>query len=237
MKIAIVDDSKTEQERLAAFLEAWARENSITLSADTYGSGESFTAALQTHKYDVIFMDIMMDGQNGIETAKQLRKISLETLLVFITSSPEFMAQAFPCHAFDYVMKPYTQDRIMQVLDEAKRALGKPGDVIEIAGERFLPTDILYVYSDSNYCEFYTKHGRSRLRLSFIELARNLEAYPAFKVVSRGAAVNFDNTSHIDGLDCIMINGDRVPVSRRRIKEVEQAFLDRQFSKLLSEGK
>ena len=56
-------------------------------------------------------------------------------------------------------------------------------------------------------------------------------------VVGRGVIVNFDNTSHISGFDCIMTNGDRVAVSRRKIKETEQAFMNRQFSRLLTEGK
>lgn len=47
--------------------------------------------------------------------------------------------------------------------------------------------------------------------------------------------VNFDNTSHISSFDCVMYNGDRVPVSRRKIKETEQAFMNRQFSRMLAD--
>ena len=237
MKTAIVDDNTAEQKRLGKLIASWSKQNGLNAGIDIFDSGEAFCAAIPSEKYDIVFMDIIMDGKSGIETARFLREISLDTLLVFITSSPEYMSQAFPCHAFDYVMKPYTDERVSEVLNEALRALGRHGEVIELMGERFLLNDILYVYSDSNYCEIHTKHGTRRLRLSFTELSENLVRYPSFTVVSRGAAVNFDNTSHISGLDCVMLNGDRVPVSRRKLKEVEQAFLDRQFSKLLSEGK
>ena len=234
MRIAIVDDSKTEQERLSVLISAWAHDGAVI--TEVFDSGEAFAEALHKKRYELVFMDIIMNGKNGIETARLLRESSMETLLIFITSSPEFMAQAFPCHAFDYVMKPYTPQRVFEVLSEARRALGKHGEVLEIAGDRFLLSDILYIYSDSNYCEIHTKHGVGRERVSFSALSEQLVRHPSFAVVSRGAAVNFDNTSHISDLDCVMLGGDRVPVSRRRIKEVEQAFLDRQFRKLLSEG-
>lgn len=113
----------------------------------------------------------------------------------------------------------------------------KKGEVIKISGCKFLISDILYIYSDSNYCEIYTKHGSRRVRLSFTELNQHLVSYPFFMVVGRGVAVNLDNISHIEDLSCVMENGDLVPVSRRRIRETEQTFLDRQFSKLLAEGK
>ena len=234
MKIAIIDDSKIEQERLLNCISVWAQSSGTFVNTETFDSGERFVRTLQKARFDVAFMDIIMDGKTGIEAARCLRENDLDTLLIFITTSPEFMAQAFPCHAFDYIMKPYTQERVDRVLDDAKRALGKKSEVIEIAGEKFLLSDILYIYSDSNYCEIYTKRGKRKLRISFTELSEKLTAHPSFMVVGRGAAINFDNTSHISDLDCVMTNGERVPVSRRKIKETEQAFYDRQFQKMLS---
>ena len=125
MKIAIVDDKLTEQNKLSSYITSWASENNLPAEISTYQSGESFARTIQNTSFDIVFMDIIMDGKNGIETARVLREYSLSTLLIFITSSREFMAQAFPCHAFDYVIKPYTFERISQVLGDAARALGK----------------------------------------------------------------------------------------------------------------
>lgn len=240
MRIAIVDDNTNEQERLSGIIEEWSRERSVHTEIDLFSSGEDFCRVIGDKIYTLLFMDIIMDGKNGIEAAKKLRESRTDTLLVFVTSSTEFMAAAFPCHAFDYVIKPYEKERISEVMDEVQRTVGKAGDYIEINSEkltrRIIVSDILYVYSDSNYCIIHTKSGEQRVRISFTQLAKKLMSYPSFMEVGRGTAVNFDNTSHLSDTACVMINGDCVPVSRRRIKSVEKAFLSRQFNKLLDEG-
>lgn len=236
MKIAIVDDNRAEQIRLHEFICLWAQKTDSAVETEFFDNGDSFARTITAKSFDLVFMDILMQGTNGIMMARRLRETDLSTLLVFITSSPEFMAQAFPCHAFDYVTKPYTERRIAEVLDEACRALGKRAEVIQIGAEKFLLSDILYVLSDSNYCEVHTRTAQKKVRISFTELSRILAAYPPFAVIGRGVVVNFDYTSHISGCDCVMSNGDKVPVSRRKIKETEQAFLDRQFSRMLAEG-
>ena len=95
MKIAIVDDKLTEQNKLSSYITSWASENNLPAEICTYQSGESFSRAIQSTSFDIVFMDIIMEGKNGIETARSLREANLSTLLIFITSSREFMAQAF----------------------------------------------------------------------------------------------------------------------------------------------
>ena len=234
MKIAVVDDNKKEQESLSAAIKRNIESSDTVI--ELFDSGEEFSCVVKDKTYDAVFMDIIMEGQNGIEAARSLREITLDTLLIFVTSSPEYMAQAFPCHAFDYIIKPYTEQRMKEVLDDVKRAVDRNRRTVEIGKERFLLNDILYVYSNSNYCEIHTKHGTRRIRIPFSELSEQLLHYSCFWVINRGTAINFDNTSHISRLDCVMINGDRLSASRRKIKEIEKAFLSRQFNKLLEGG-
>ena len=235
MKIAIVDDNRQEIELLKKYIQGWSQQNGMQTTVTLFDSGEAFTEEYDKNRFDIVFMDIMMDGQNGIETARSLRRSSIDTLLVFITSSKEFMAQAFPCHTFDYIIKPYTKERIMQVLDEARTALGKRGGVIDISGNKFLLDEIFYIYSNLNYCDIYTKSALRKVRISFNELSQTLLSYPSFFIAGRGVIVNFENISHISEQECVTVSGDRVPVSRRRIRETKQAFYDWQFRKMLSE--
>mgnify|MGYP002239618293 CR=1 FL=1 len=68
-------------------------------------------------------MDICMAGTNGIETARQLREKDPRLLIVFVTSSPEYVWDAFPVHPFDYLLKPYKEEKIALLTAELRRVL------------------------------------------------------------------------------------------------------------------
>ena len=123
MKIAIVDDIKEYRESSGKAAFMWAKDRKQAVTIKGYKSGESFLSALQTESFDIVFMDIYMEGLTGIEAAAKLREISMDTLLIFMTTSIDHMAEAFPCHAFDYIMKPVDEARLYKTLDEALKVL------------------------------------------------------------------------------------------------------------------
>ena len=109
MKIAIVDDDKKQQNALYKAVSAWTTENHQAANFLAYNSGEEFVKALDDKEFDIVFMDIYMEEMTGIDAAKILREHNLNTLLIFLTTSQDHMVQAFPCHAFDYLFKPFEE--------------------------------------------------------------------------------------------------------------------------------
>ena len=114
MRIAIVDD---ERQDCATLSEMLAGRLSQTAFIDVYDSGNHFLDS-EVH-YDLVFLDIVMDGLDGIETARRLREWDMGCLIVFLTSSSEYAWDAFPVHPFDYLLKPIDKARLARVLDEA----------------------------------------------------------------------------------------------------------------------
>ena len=105
LQTAIVEDSKPDAERLKQLLKkAFENEN---ISCSCFASGDEFLRAGGREGYQVVFLDICMEGTNGIETAQRLRAADPDLLIVFVTSSPEYVWDAFPVHPFDYLLKPY----------------------------------------------------------------------------------------------------------------------------------
>ena len=79
-----------------------------------YGSGE---ALLFSQGYaDIIFLDIRMKGENGVETARRLRKQHNNSILIFVTALKEYVFEAFDVSAFHYLLKPLEATRFQQVL-------------------------------------------------------------------------------------------------------------------------
>ena len=101
LNIALVEDSKKDADKLRSVINKFFHiqpesERTITL----YHDGSEFLQAFEPEKFQIIFMDILMDSLNGIEIAKKLRASDNRALIVFVTSSNEFALEAFPVHPF-----------------------------------------------------------------------------------------------------------------------------------------
>ena len=133
LRIAIVDDLPQDAERLQQALTAEGQTNIIR-----YESGDALLSAISPEQLDALFLDICMEGTNGIDTARKLREQAPTLPIVFVTSSKEYVWQSFPVHPFDYLLKPFEQARIRQLLDDLLRILQHPEPEIEVRFARKL---------------------------------------------------------------------------------------------------
>ena len=123
LRTAIVEDQKPDAERLEQLLKKAFGEEEILCRR--FVCGDDFLKEFPGEGYQVVFLDICMEGTNGIETARQLRTADPELLIVFVTSSPEYVWDAFPVHPFDYLLKPYKEEKFDHLARELQRVLGR----------------------------------------------------------------------------------------------------------------
>ncbi|BBI36651.1 LytR/AlgR family response regulator transcription factor [Cohnella abietis] len=115
MKVIIIDDERAMHFIMKRML---AKIDGIEI----VGSFQETTAALSyvmNHHVDLIFLDIRMPGENGIELAVRLREQGRLVKLVFVTSYKEYASAAFEVHAYDYMVKPVEQDRLHRTIRRA----------------------------------------------------------------------------------------------------------------------
>ena len=145
LPIAIVEDQTLDAQRLEELLQQQLPEAECTW----FTCGDDFLrAAAEPGLYAVVFLDICMAGTNGIETARRLRQADPEVLIVFVTSSPEYVWDAFPVHPFDYLLKPYQEEKFEHLAAELRRALRCKEPELEILNGRYGP---YITYKGSNY--------------------------------------------------------------------------------------
>ena len=87
MRIALVDDIEDVRSRMAELIEEFAGQHHLHYQLDSYASGEEFLEHFEAHSYDIIFLDIYMDGISGTEAAEKIRETDNYVLLIFLTSS------------------------------------------------------------------------------------------------------------------------------------------------------
>ena len=119
MYIAVVDDEKVIREDICELIEKQRPESSV----EAFSTGEELLAS--EGRFDIVFLDIQMDGMNGIEAARSLRKRQEETVLIFITGIKEYVFDALDLYAFQYLLKPLNEKKFVEVLDRAVKEAGR----------------------------------------------------------------------------------------------------------------
>ena len=113
MRIAICDDEKNIRELIKGKIANQYPNANIIF----YNSGEELL--LSDNPIDILFLDIQMQGKNGMETARELRKKDKKIIIIFVTAVEEYVFQAFDVGAFHYIVKPINNTKFTEVLHRA----------------------------------------------------------------------------------------------------------------------
>ena len=245
LKIAVVDDSPKDSEKLLRAVNKWFFENHREHKIEIFDDGANLLRVFETGKFDIIFMDIIMDTLTGIETAKRLREIDSSVLIVFATSSSEFVFDAFPLHPFDYILKPYDPEKVVYVLNEAVKILERPEDCIDVKTSRSsykIPLkNISAVISKNHGIEVFMNGDSDSIicPMTFSEIKNELENKKNFLEINRGVIVNMDCVMSLsrDKRFFIMKDGSNMPINIRRHKSITETFTQYQISRLRAAGR
>ena len=232
LRFAVVEDRLPDAQRLESLLRL-AFGGGQPLVCDHYESGDAFLAAFPSKNYQVAFLDICMEGTNGIETARILRRTDPDLLLVFVTSSPEYVWDAFPVHPFDYLLKPYREEKLFQLADELRRVLFRAEPELEVRIARqqvHLPLrKIQYAMAQNHYVRIVSDDGECRAVSTFSQVEQLLRAQENFIVCNRGVILNMDKVLRLDS-DCFeMLDGTCLPVRQKDKNTLFAQFTQYQF--------
>ncbi|MET0859171.1 MAG: LytTR family DNA-binding domain-containing protein [Telluria sp.] len=194
----IVDDEAPMRDQLRARLrEAWP---ALAIIGEA-GNGIEAVAMAAGHKPDIVFLDIRMPGQSGIEAARQLYD---RCHIVFVTAYDQYAVDAFEHGAMDYLLKPVTAARLETTcarlrqrletrpqdlgakLAELTAALARGGAArptylrwiqAQVGGSlRMISTrEVLFFRSDEKYTRVQTAHGELLIRKTLKELDDELD--------------------------------------------------------------
>ena len=236
MNIAIIEDSGQELSLLERCLQSYLSSRQVYRVIDTYTSGEAFLENWPSKSYDLVFLDILMEGISGIEVARKIRETDSECLLIFISSSKEYALQGFEVRAFDYLLKPLSEDRFQKTMDLCQNELAKHIRYIEVKESRTLVkiplNEIIYTDYYNHYIQIHTAARLIRSYQQFDVFSPLLLCYPQFLCCYRNCIVNMDHVDSVDKHDFVMENGERVPITRGNRNSIYQQYADYQFLKI-----
>ncbi len=227
INIGICDDEASMRRLLRAPLEQKLQLLGADYRIFEYDCGETLLTRPETEWLDILFLDIEMKQLSGMETARNLRKRDSHTLLIFVTAYPDFVFQGYEVHAFHYILKPYENQKIMKVLEQAIKELGQNREhyftLEQKSGTTKIPAKKILAFSsdrrkiiisleDGNKLEFYGK-------LDAVET--DLPDY--FIRCHNRHLVNLNYVTALEKNGCTL-RSQSFPVSRAYRQSVEIAF-------------
>ncbi len=225
LNIAICDDEKVIREQIKEL----AEKEMPCVCAGLYETGDELLAAEK--QFDIVFLDIQMEGTDGIETAKRLRERDEDTILIFITSIREYVFQAFDVAAFHYLLKPIEEDKFREVFHRAGRELEKRKSkrretvFIKTRNRSFsLEKDsILYIESRGKKVEIHTTGETIEAYASMNEMEGQLGG--GFFRCHRGYLVNMAYVAEYDSGSITLNNGEYVYLAKEKYGEFVKAYM------------
>ena len=227
IKFAICDDEPQMAREIADQLAGYMKETDCDYSVDCFSSGHALLKS--SDEFDVIFLDIQMEQPDGMETARLLRQRDNHSLLVFVTVLKDRVFDVFPLEAFDYLLKPLDRDRFRRTMDRALRWLERDA-AKNLVIQRGSGCQVVPL-SDILYCEVLGRkifiHKKDGIVLDYYDRLEDLEQRvdSRFFKCHRSYLVNLDHVGGCQDGQVLLSQGERIPVSRLRERELTQALL------------
>ena len=223
LDIAVVEDEKVIRKYLCRLIQGQKPESRI----EAYAAGADLLASGK--RFDLVFLDIQMEGMDGIETARKLRKSQEETVLIFVTAMKEYVFEALDLYAFQYLLKPVDETKFAEVLEravrEAARKQEKHGLFIKTRNLTLDQADILYIESRAKKLEIHTAGADKAIEIyaAMDELERQL--WEGFYRCHRAYIVNMAHITEYDNESITLTNGDKVYLTKKKYGEFVKAYM------------
>lgn len=226
IKIAVVDDERKERNILRQYCDQFQKERKEKLEIQEYASGDLFLKNYD-RSIQLIFLDIDMEGTDGIGTAKKIREKDKEVLIMFVTNLAQMAIRGYEVRALDFIIKPINYYsfamKLQNALDMLANQKVKNLVINTSGGMQIISTDqLLYVEVDGHYLHYHTKEGIFRQKISLKELEEKLDGL-SFKRCNNCYLVNLRYVNGVEKED-VIIQEERLKISRPRKKEFLQAL-------------
>ena len=164
IRIAVCDDNLEFLERESELIERWSEQSRIPVEIFRFDNGDALIAKNNSVRMDIIFLDIIMPLQNGIDTARELRQSDPVVKIIFLTSSPEYALESYDVKARGYLLKPVSYDKIREVLDDCCYIYNEePKNIIlktPFGYQKVFFHDIEYAEAQNKKVNFYLQNGK-----------------------------------------------------------------------------
>lgn len=227
LSVAVCDDEVVECCNLSVQIRKIMEEIEMPCIVRSFDSGEELLRAQEN--FDIIFLDIIMDDLDGLETARQIREKAYDRFLVFVSSSRNYVFDAYEAEPFWYLLKPVEDEKLKRILKKIILKIEPHSqDFILISKDRqkkklFLE-DICYFEIKGRIMDIHHTEGVFTYYEKMGTLEKELQGKDFFRC-HKSYLVNLRHVDVYNRQEIILDNGERLIIARRRYEEFSKAIL------------
>lgn len=223
IRLGIVEDDPTSVDRVLSHLDRLMRDVPERFQVRAFRDGADLIADYRP-EWDVLLLDIQMARVDGMTTARRIREVDSEVIIIFITNSPQYAVSGYEVDALSYLLKPLTYAAfahemrrvILRLRQRDRRDL--LFTTVDGAHHRVAVDDIRYLESVKHRIEVHTLDGTFGV-VSTLKAMEDTLSGEGFMRCHSGLLVNLRHVTGIDGSECRVRGGAVLPISRPRKRE------------------
>lgn len=237
IKIAFCDDDMEVLHQMNELLDRYRVERNEDITYAAFQCPfELLTEIEKGIRPDILFLDVVMPGQNGMDVAKEIRQYDTNMKIIFLTSSPEFAVESYSVGAYFYQLKPIWEESFFRLMDSvlAECEKKKKNSLILRSKDGITRIDLQQL----EYCEvlgrkllFHLENGAVLESAgSLDDLAGQLMQYSNFFRPHRSFLVNMEYIQNISSRSIKMVNDAEIPIPHGKCSEIKNTYMEYAFN-------
>ena len=229
IKIAVCDDKSADLEATASLCRQVLDSSDILYHTELFHSGNQLIDAVaKGNSYDIILLDMVMEDRDGMETARAIRSLDEDAMIIFVSRNTELALLGYEVSAVRYLAKPLDEIKLTEaLLTCCSRIFGTKNILVptDQGKYRIALADIQFIEASERGTRFTLTNESFHSRLKLNEAAAMLH-HSTFILCHRAYIVNLSHVRHLHRYEFRLKSGAVVPVSKGRYNDIRGRFTD-----------
>ena len=237
IRIAICDDEKKILDEISGYIGAYAeKKNNTDIEVFRFDSAKTLIGAIEDGKnFDIFVLDVYIGDAMGTAFARDIRKLGIESPIIFATTSVEHAPESYETGTLRYLIKPINPAKFYEAMDVALANAERLGERLiklktENGVESINVSRIMCSEAHNHYQYITLDEGKQiRVRMTVTELYTLLARNGGFARVGSAYIINLRNVRNVSTAEVRLYNNITIPIPRGKHNEIRKAFWDYQY--------
>ena len=236
IRIAICDDEKKILDEVSGYIKNYAEKKSKEIEVFRFDSAALLIGALEDGKsFDIFVLDVYIGDERGTVLARDIRKLGIESPIVFATTSVEHAPESYETGTLRYLIKPINPAKFYEAMDAALASVEKISQrLIKMKTENGLESiNVSHIICSEvhDHYQYVTMYNGTqiKIRMTVTELFTMLSGYGGFIRIGSAYIINLRHVKNVSRTEVCLYNDVSIQIPRGKHAEIKNAFWNFQY--------